>query len=143
MQRGRDLVLDLRAPLHQAPAARNQPAHRPGALVAHPHGGDQIGGQQVGQDPRVDLVGLDLRVADRPHLLGVREHDLSHVPLKDPRDGQRVARRLHHHAIIRGEALREQPELLGRRPHPADRPVCRPRFTGHVCGERGDHVTAA
>ena len=46
------------------------------ALIADPDRRDQIGGQQIGQHPRVDLVGLDLRVADRAHLLGVREHDL-------------------------------------------------------------------
>ena len=76
MQHRGDLVLDLRAALDQPAAARHQPAQHPAALVADPHRRDQVGGQQVGEHLGVDLVGLHARVADRAHLLGVREHDL-------------------------------------------------------------------
>jgi hypothetical protein len=100
LQHRRDLVLDLRAALDQAAPPRDQAAQGPHALIADPDPGDQVGGQQLGEHARVELVGLDARVADRPHLLGVREHDLGDVRRNEPCDGERVASRLEHHAVV-------------------------------------------
>jgi hypothetical protein len=61
------------------------------------------------------------RVADRAHLLGLREHDLADMRLKDLGDRKRVAGRLENHPIIRRDALREQLQLLRRRRDPSGR----------------------
>lgn len=115
MQHRADLVLDLRTALDQPAAARHEPAQHPGALVTDPDPRDQIRGEQVGEHLGVDLVGLHPRVADRPDLLGVREHDLGGMRPEDPRDRKRAAGRLHHDAVCRRRALRERLKLLGRR----------------------------
>lgn len=64
-----------RAALDEAAPTRDQAAQGARALIGDPHGGDQVG-QQVGEHACVNLVGLQVRVADSTHLLGVREHDL-------------------------------------------------------------------
>jgi hypothetical protein len=38
------------------------------ALIGHPHRGQIIGRQQLRQHLSIDLVGLDLRLGDRPSL---------------------------------------------------------------------------
>jgi hypothetical protein len=66
----------------------------PDAGRRSPRRRDQPGGQQLGQHPCVELVGLDLGVADRPQPLRVRQHHLGHMWHQDPGDPQRVARGL-------------------------------------------------
>jgi hypothetical protein len=122
VQHRRDLVLDPGPPLDQPASARNQPTQHPAALITDPDPGDQPGGQQIGQHARVDLVGLHARMADRPHVLRVRQHHLGHMRRKYARDRHRVARRLQHHAISRRQAPREQLKLLRRARDPPSRP---------------------
>ena len=58
---------------------------------------------RVGSPARLaasDHRGLDPRVADRPHLLVMREYDLGDVRGDDARDGQRVAGRLRYHRVV-------------------------------------------
>jgi hypothetical protein len=113
---------DLRAALDQSAPARHEPTQHARAVIADPHVRDQVGGEQIGKHLRVDLVGLHTRVADRPDLLGVGEHHLADMRLQDPGDRQRVARGLHHDAVVRSEALREQLKLLWRCRDPHGRP---------------------
>jgi hypothetical protein len=104
------------------PRRRDQPPQRARALVGHPHHGDQPGGQQLGQHPGVEAVGLDLRVADRPQPLGMRQHHLGDMRSQDPGDRQRVARGLKHHPVARCQAGREQLQAVASRRDPARRP---------------------
>jgi hypothetical protein len=81
--------------------------------------GDQVGGEQVGEHASVDLVGLHARVADRPYLFGVCQHDLAYVRGKDVRNGEGVAGRLEDHAVVPRQAVREESQVLGRGRHTA------------------------
>jgi hypothetical protein len=56
--------------------------------------GQVVGRQQLREDLRVDFVGLDVRLSDRPRLLRVADHDTSDMPLQQPHDRVRVAGRL-------------------------------------------------
>ena len=122
VQHRRDLVLDLRPALDQPAAARDDATDRPRLLVADPHRRDQIGGQEIGQDLGIDLVGLDLRMADRPHMPRMREHDLADMRLEDPRDRQRVTGRFEHDPVGRPETLGEQLKRRRRGRHAPGRP---------------------
>jgi hypothetical protein len=66
-----------------------------------------IGGQQVGQHPGADPVGLDAHVTHRPPLLGMRETTSATCP-RGPGNRQRVIGRLEHHAVARRQALGEE-----------------------------------
>ena len=115
-----DLVLHARARLDQLRAAREPAAHHPRALAGHPHAVQRPRGQQLGQRPRVEPVGLGPGLADA----GVtgRDHDNARdVWLDDPRDLPRVAGDLQHHPVIGGQALREQLQHIGLGRDPARR----------------------
>jgi hypothetical protein len=89
-------------------------------VISKPHPRQKARRQQLREDLRVDLVGLDLRLRDHPCLLGVR-HDHPRDPgLEQLRDRVRVARRLDRHLIRRHQAIREQPKPLWCRRHAAD-----------------------
>ena len=105
---------DLRAPLDEPAAARDQAAQHADAFVAAPDPRDEVGGEQVGEHACVDLVGLHARVADGLQLARVGEHDLSCVRLDEARDGERVAGRLQHHAVVRRQAGRKELQVCGR-----------------------------
>ena len=66
---------------HDVRAAGDLAAQRVRLVVGQPHRGLVVGRQQPGQHGRVDLVGLDLRLGDRPGLLRVRDHHPTHLPL--------------------------------------------------------------
>ena len=123
MQHRVDLVLDRVRRLHQLPR-RREISRRSArvSLVADPDAGTRSGGEQLGQHARVELVGLDLRVADRPQPLGLREHHLGDMRREDPRDRQRVARRLEHHPIVGAELCANSSSCVRRvATRPADR----------------------
>ena len=84
MQDRLDLVLQPRALADDVRAPRDLPPARLRGLVGDPHRGQVVAGQQLREDRRVDLVGLDLGLGDRPGLLRVADHD--------PRDLPRSAR---------------------------------------------------
>jgi len=59
-----DLVLHARARLDQLRAPREATPHHPRALVGHPHTVQRSRGQQPGQRPRVQAIGLRPRLTD-------------------------------------------------------------------------------
>jgi hypothetical protein len=65
MQDRLNLVLQPGALAHEMRAASDLPPARLRVLVSDPHAGQVVGRQQLREDLRVDLVGLDLRLGDR------------------------------------------------------------------------------
>jgi putative transposase len=63
-----DLVLDPGPLPNQMRAAGNLPTQRTGPIIRQPHRRQEVRRQQLGKDPGIDLVGLDLRLRDRPRL---------------------------------------------------------------------------
>jgi hypothetical protein len=113
-----NLVLQPRPLAHDVRPTSNLTAQRMGLLVGEPHPGQKVGRQQLRQHFRVDLVGLDLRLRDHARLLRIGHHHPRDPRLQQLRDRVRVARRLDRYLIRRHQAIREQPEALGRRRHP-------------------------
>jgi hypothetical protein len=64
-QDGVDLVLDPGPLSHQMRPTGHLPAQAAGPFVRQPHRRQEIGGQQLSQDPRVNLVSLELRLRSR------------------------------------------------------------------------------
>ena len=93
--------------------ASDLPAQRLGGLVGDPHRRQIVRREQLREDRRVDLVGLDLRLGDRPRLLRVRDHHPRDARRDQPHDRVRVARRLDRDLILGPEAVREHPQRLG------------------------------
>jgi hypothetical protein len=116
-----DLVLGPGARRHQLIATRQPAAHHARALVGHPHAVQRTRGQQLGQRPRVQAIGLGPGVTD-PGVTG-RDHDHARdVRLDDPRDLPRVPAHLQDHPIVGAQARREQLQHLRARRDPARRP---------------------
>ncbi len=111
-QRRVDLVLGPRPGADQLDPAPQPPAHHLGLAVGHPHPIEFAGGQQPGQGAGVEPVGLRPRATD-PRVVR-RDHDhLGDMGLDDPPDRPRVASHLKRDPIGRGQAAREQLQLLG------------------------------
>ena len=70
-------------------------------LVGHPHRRQIVGREQLREDRRVDLVGLDLRLGDRAGLHRVRDHHPRDPRADQLHDRVRVARRLDRDLIRR------------------------------------------
>jgi hypothetical protein len=62
------LVLEPGALAHDLGAPRDLPPQRLRPLISDPHRRQIVGSEQFGEDRRVDHVGLDLRLGDRPRL---------------------------------------------------------------------------
>jgi hypothetical protein len=77
-----------------------------------PDRGQVVGRQQPGQHRRVDLVGLDLGLGDRPGLLRVGDHHPTDVAFQQPRDRIGVAGRLQSHLVGGAQAVGEGPQGL-------------------------------
>ena len=92
---------------HDLVAARHQPAPTLGLRVGHPHLGQEPGRVQRREHPRIDLVGLDPRVRDRPHLQRVGDDHPRDVGGQHPHHRHRVAGGLDHHLVILGQAAGE------------------------------------
>jgi hypothetical protein len=71
---------------HQMRPARHLAPARLRVLVGDPHRGQIVGGQQLREDLRIELVGLDLRLGDRARLLRVRDHHARDPALQQPDD---------------------------------------------------------
>ncbi len=115
MQDRVDPVLEPRALAHDVRPASDLAPQRVGLVVGQPARGQKAGGQQLGQHLGVDLVGLYLRLGDRPGLRRVRDDYARDVALEQPRDRVGVAGRLERDLVGGGEALGEEPELFRRR----------------------------
>jgi hypothetical protein len=76
------------------------------------HTRDEIGGEQLGERARVELVVLDLRVADRPDVHRVRDHDLAREWFEHAGDLERVAGALEDHLVVGEQALTENPQRV-------------------------------
>ena len=113
-----DLVLGAGSSADELRAAGREPAQQTGLLIADPHARDEIGGQELSEGARVELVVLDLRVTDRPHMHRVGDHDLADERLKDARDLQRVAGALEDHLVLGGETVPEQGQRVRGGAHP-------------------------
>jgi hypothetical protein len=97
---------------HDVGAAGDLATQREGGIVGQPHRGQVVGRQQPRQDRRVDLVGLDLGLGDRPGLLRVGHHHSADMALQQPRDRMGVAGRLQGHLIGGAQAVSEVPQCL-------------------------------
>ena len=109
------LILDPRPLPDQMRAPSDLPAQRLRVLVGHPHRRQVVSREQLREDRRVDLVGLDLRLGDRPRLHRVRDHHPRHPRGDQLHDRVRVTRRLDRDLIRRQQTVREHPNRLGRR----------------------------
>jgi hypothetical protein len=97
---------------HDVGAAGDLATQRVGLVIRQPDRGQVVGRQQPRQHCRVDLVGLDLGLGDRPRLLRVGDHHPTRVALQQPRDRIGVAGRLQGHLVADTEAGGEGPQRL-------------------------------
>lgn len=91
---GVDLVARGGALAHKPGAVRHPPAQGPGLSVGHPDLGQEVGGAELREDLRVDLVGLDLACAIAFVCIGVRDRDPTDVLRQQIDDRPRDRRRL-------------------------------------------------
>ena len=117
MQDRLDLVLQPRALTDDVRAPGDLAAQRVRRVVRKPHAWQVVRGQQLGEHRGVDLVGLDLRLGDRPSLLRVGDHYPRDTRLEQLGDRVRVARRLQRDLVSRREAVGERPQPLRRSRH--------------------------
>jgi hypothetical protein len=89
-----------------------QPATHPGPVVSNPGLGQEVRGQQLGQDPRVDLVRLHLRLGDRSRLARVRHHHLCDERAQHRRDGVAISSGLQGDLVIGLERRRPLTQVL-------------------------------
>ena len=112
MQDRLHLVLQPRPLTHDVGPPRDLPAQRLRVLISDPHRREIVRRQQLRQDLGVDLVGLDLRLGDRPRLLRIGHDHPRDMRLDQPDDRVRVARRLDRDLVLRAEAVGEDPQRL-------------------------------
>jgi hypothetical protein len=117
VQRCGDLVPDLCAALDQPAATPHESPQHPHPVVTDPDRGDRPAASRSART-LASTLSVFTRVADRAHLLGVREHHLGDLRLEEPGDRQRIPSRLHHDQVGRREALREQLKQLRRSGQP-------------------------
>lgn len=86
-------VLDPSALPHQMSPRCRHPSQHCRPLVGEPDRREEVRCQQLREDPRVDLVGLDLRFRDRAGLQRIRHHHPARIVRQQPRDRVAVARR--------------------------------------------------
>jgi hypothetical protein len=72
------LILQPSPLTHHVSTAHHLTAQTAGPIIGQPHRRQEIRSQQLRQDPRIDLVGLHLRLGDRPRLRRVRHHHTRH-----------------------------------------------------------------
>jgi hypothetical protein len=107
-----NLILQSRALPDQLGAPGDLAAQRLGVLVGDPHRRQIVRGQKFGQHGGVDLVGLDLRLSDRPGLHRIGHDHPRHVRFDHADDRMRVARRLDRDLILRTQPFGEDPQRL-------------------------------
>ena len=99
----RSLPDDLVAPGHL-------PAKRLRRLIRYPDFRQKAACIELGEDAGVDRIGLDLRMSDDAHLLGVCDHDFLDVRRDHRSDRGRVAGRFDNNYIILRQLLCESLE---------------------------------
>jgi hypothetical protein len=114
-----DLVLQPGPLPHDVGPAGDLATKRVRLVVGQPYRGQVVGRQQPRQHCRVDLVGLDLGLGDRPGLLGVGDHHPTDMALQQPRDRVGVASRLDRDLIAGAQAGGEVPQPLRRQRDPS------------------------
>jgi hypothetical protein len=65
--------------------------------------GQEAAGEKLGQQGRIDLVGLSVGVCDPADLLGVGDHDPADMRGEHLDEARGVARRLDHDGIVPGQ----------------------------------------
>jgi hypothetical protein len=106
------LVLDPGALTDQLGAPDDLTAQRLRVLIGDSHRRQIVSGQQLGEDRRVDLVGLHLRLSDRARLHRVGHDHTRDARLDRPDDRVRITRRLDRDLVLRPEAIGEHPQHL-------------------------------
>jgi hypothetical protein len=97
-------------------AAHHQPAQHPRPIIRDPRPGQEVRSEELGEDPGIDLVGLHLRLRDRPGLARVRHHHPPHERAQQRGDRVGVGRRLQRHLVIGFERRRPRSQVLGAHP---------------------------
>ena len=105
------LVLQPSGLTHDMRPTQHLAAQRAGRGIRTPHRRQIVRGQQLSQNLGVDLVGLDLRLGDRPGLGRVGHHHPPCSAGQHRRDRPGVPGRLQRDLIARSQAF-------GERPHP-------------------------
>ena len=96
-----DLIFESCALPHDLSSPGDLPAQSLCAFVRHPYLRQEAAREQLRKDRRVDLVGLDPRLGDQPHLQRVRDHDAPYMRLERRCDRRGVGRGLENHIICR------------------------------------------
>ncbi|GGY16666.1 hypothetical protein GCM10010358_80390 [Streptomyces minutiscleroticus] len=122
MQHRLDLILDPNAAAHQLRPVRRQAPQHPGALVRQPRARQEVGGQQLRENARVDPVGLHFRLGDRPGLDRVGDHHPRDMRLEEHGHCARVSGCLQRHVVVRAQLCSELSQCFWPAPHPA--PIC-------------------
>jgi hypothetical protein len=106
------LILEPGPLPHQVSASGHLPTQRPRSVVRQPHRRQKVRREQLRQDPGIDLVGLDLRLRDRPGLRRIRHHHPTHDRGQQGGDRVTVAGGLQRHLIITTQVRCPVPQRL-------------------------------
>jgi len=94
-----DAIPHGRPLVHQRTAPAGQLPQPPGLLVGHPNTGQEVGPQQLGQHPGVDLVGLDLGLGNGLRLHRIGDDHFGHEWPQDVDHGPGVGAGLQRHMV--------------------------------------------
>ncbi len=100
-------VLQARALPDDLVATGDLPAQRLGRLIGDPDFRQEAAGIELREHAGVDRIGLDLRMRDEAHLLGVGDHDLLHMRADHARDRRGVAGRFDDDHVLLDKAARK------------------------------------
>ena len=105
-----DDILQARSMPDDLVAPGHLPAKRLRRLIRYPDFRQKAACIELGEDAGVDRIGLDLRMSDDAHLLGVCDHDFLDVRRDHRSDRGRVAGRFDNNYIILRQLLCESLE---------------------------------
>ena len=114
-------VAQQRPAAHEARPEGDPAAELAGRWIGLPDLRDVVRGEQLGERPGVDLVGLDLGLGDGPGPERVGHHDPARVGRQDVGDRPGVPRRLEDHLVVGPEGRRERLQRVAPDLEPAER----------------------
>ena len=106
-------VLGLRPLSDQSLAVEHQVPELIREGIGHPHGREEVGGQQPREDLRVDLVRLHLRLGDHPRLERVGDDDSTGMLAQEAVEGQSVRAGLEDDLVLGAELAGERADRVG------------------------------
>ena len=133
------MVLQPGALAHQMGPSVHEPTSHPGLVIRDPRLGQEVRGQQLGEDPSIDLVGLDPRLGDRPRLARVRHHHPRRQRTQHRGDRVAVRRCLQSDLVVALEGHRPRTQVLRAHTDPALVPT-QPVLDHGDLRERAMHV---